>query len=183
MKILEKIQTKVNDYNQDLYSLPISIGNYELLIIIDGKFTTFKNLSTRKELCISIMKNGEVADIEELKTFKRFEELEEKYMFNTWNVIQRDLINDLIEYLENKDFEEKCNQLNKELEECIKEIILANEICTPPSRIGKVEDIKRMLVCTTCNRNETAYTDIDYFNCSDEFLKCPYCGEVMKLMK
>ena len=97
------------------YVIEVKTGPYELIVLI--------NLGTKKVKCDDSMglifnKNGKGIDISnelELKKFKRYKELENKFMFSSLSYLKVDFINDLYEYLEKLNLE----KLEKKLKSSI----------------------------------------------------------------
>ena len=96
MKIVDFLNNRLIKSEKD-YVIEIEVGPYELVLLI--------NLGTEKikyddTMGLIFNKNGkgiEILNELELKDFKRYEELENKFMFGSLSYSKVDFINDLYE--------------------------------------------------------------------------------------
>lgn len=99
MKIVNLLNNRLIKSEQD-YVIEVEVGPYELVLLV--------NLGTEKikyddMMGLILNKNGkgiEILNELELKDFKRYEELENKFMLGSLSYSKVDFINDLYEYLE-----------------------------------------------------------------------------------
>ena len=115
MKIVDFLNNRLIKSEKD-YVIEIEVGPYELVLLI--------NLGTEKikyddTMGLIFNKNGkgiEILNELELKDFKRYEELENKFMFGSLSYSKVDFINDLYEYLEELNLNKLSTKLHKSIE-------------------------------------------------------------------
>ena len=115
MKIVDFLNNRLIKSEKD-YVIEIEVGPYELVLLV--------NLGTEKikyddTMGLIFNKNGkgiEILNELELKDFKRYEELENKFMFGSLSYSKVDFINDLYEYLEELNLNKLSTKLHKSIE-------------------------------------------------------------------
>ena len=115
MKIVNLLNNRLINSEKE-YVIEVEVGPYELVLLI--------NLGTKKikyddTMGLILNKNGkgvEILNELELKDFKRYEELKNKFMFGSLSYSKVDFINDLYEYLEELNLNKLSTKLHKSIE-------------------------------------------------------------------
>lgn len=115
MKIVDFLNSRLIRAKED-YLIEIEVGPYELVLLINLGTEKIKDNDT---MGLILNKNGkgiEILNESELKDFKRYEELENKFMFGSLSYSKVDFINDLYEYLEELNLNKLSTKLHKSIE-------------------------------------------------------------------
>ena len=115
MKIVDFLNSRLIRSKED-YLIEIEVGPYELVLLINLGTEKIKDNDT---MGLILNKNGkgiEILNESKLKDFKRYEELENKFMFGSLSYSKVDFINDLYEYLEELNLNKLSTKLHKSIE-------------------------------------------------------------------